>query len=323
MDNNNNWINPSSVGTKIPSDLSQKTDESNNLLNQLLETAREMNARLDDIRVELKEIQASVKNETVVLPEVATTENVVPDSGEYQVENEEYTSEPLNNETIEYNEELNQPIEVIPNVQEPVQEVSEPLVTETNTNVLPQEPTPVALPNSGIISMDELLGSELNMPEVPNFAEPEQPAPIVNQEIPTVEPVSSPVIPEPVNLEQVQPTTMNQEVPVVEQTIAPIQPAPVIPEQPAPTVSQEVPVEPVVEVQQPVVPETPQVSNNVEVVDDFYATEVISSDSLQRSLSTPAGFNEKIMASKSASVAQEQAQNMSMVYTPGTNNLVA
>ena len=246
---NNNFINPSVVGSKLPTDLSEKVEAQNEILsniqnniqNELTKYLKEMATELANIREGINEINGKISNTPVA------QENVEVQTPEETIVAPEVT-----------------PVAVEENIA-PI----EPEIAPVENTVLE---TPVADDNlnSNILSMDDLLQNEIQMPEVPNISEPELVLPSIENVAPAI-----PEIPQVAPVENVAPV-----VPEVPQ-VAPVENiAPVVPE-----VSQVTPVE-----------------SGVEEIKDFYPTEVISSDSLQRSFITPAGFNEKFIGNTNSNV---------------------
>ena len=257
MDNNNSFINPSVVGGKLPTDLSEKVEAQNEILNniqnniqnELTKYLKEMATELVNIREGINEINGIISNTNTVAPQV-----------EEVATGEETPIEPV----------------VTPEIETPVENVA-PAIPEVNIEVPEVTPventipeTPVEDNSSSIISMDDLLQNEIQMPEVPNVSEPEISLPSIDNIVPAT-PEVAPAAP----VENV---------------------APAMPE-----VAPAAPVENVAPAMPEVAPAAP-VDNGVEEVTDFYPTEVISSDSLQRSFVTPAGFNEKFMGKSNANV---------------------
>ena len=168
----------------------------------------------------------------------------------------------------------------IPEVLVPEVEVAEPQVEQnTVTPEVNQEPEIIAEPtnnDSNIISMDDLLKTDT--PQEPSVELPE--VPVMNNnsiEMPNLDLIG------------------NAPAPAVE-TVAPVMPE----VQPAPVAE---PVAPVVPEVQPTPVAVPAVDlSGVEELKDFVVSEVISNEPLQRSFSSPAGFNEKFMAKSNANV---------------------
>ena len=283
--NNNNWVNPSTVGNKLPNDFNSKIDTSNDLLSKITAIAEETKKELESIRIGLDEIKGIINKDKEVTIEQPSIAN-----------NEQPVIEPV------------APVEniapVVPEVAPVVEPIPAPSITE---NV----PTVDNNLDSNLLSMDDLLQSEIQMPEVPNISEPELNLPPVENIVPAM-PEVTPVAP----VENIAPAMPEVTPAAPVQNVAPAMPevAPVAPvDNIAPAMPEVAPVAPVQNVA-PAMPEVASVApvqnvapaatpdNGVEEIKDFYPTEAISEDSLQRSFITPEGFNDRFLGNSNANI---------------------